>query len=137
MKFDVAPVGQPGVAPATSPDALPVMTFEVSPPIQLETAPAAKPDAAPAANPDALPVMKFEVALPVEPESAPAAKSDAAPAANPDALLNEKLMSETTDNDDSKRADSGILALQLHTGPPMVIRFRNLKYEVLDGEAAK
>jgi hypothetical protein len=51
--------------------------------------------------------------------------------------INGKLMSETTDNDDARRADSGILALQLHTGPPMVIRFRNLKYEVLDGEAAK
>jgi hypothetical protein len=51
--------------------------------------------------------------------------------------INGKLMSETTDNDDTKRADSGILALQLHTGPPMVIRFRNLKYEVLNGEAAK
>jgi hypothetical protein len=51
--------------------------------------------------------------------------------------INGKLMSETTDNDEARRADSGILALQLHTGPPMVIRFRNLKYEVLDGEAAK
>ena len=51
--------------------------------------------------------------------------------------INEELMSETTDNDDTKRADSGILALQLHTGPPMVIRFRNLKYEVLDSETAK
>ena len=35
--------------------------------------------------------------------------------------INGKLMSETTDNDDEKRADSGILALQLHTGPPMVV----------------
>jgi hypothetical protein len=51
--------------------------------------------------------------------------------------INGKLMSETTDNDEARRADSGILALQLHTGPPMVIRFRNLKYEKLDGEAAK
>ena len=46
-------------------------------------------------------------------------------------------MSETTDNDEAKRADSGILALQVHTGPPMIVRFRNLNYEVLDGEAAK
>ncbi len=51
--------------------------------------------------------------------------------------INGELMSETTDNDDARRADSGILALQLHTGPPMVVRFRNLKYEVLDGAAAK
>jgi hypothetical protein len=51
--------------------------------------------------------------------------------------INGELMSETTDNDEARRAESGILALQLHTGPPMVIKFRNLRYEVLDGEAAK
>jgi hypothetical protein len=51
--------------------------------------------------------------------------------------INGELMSETTDNEAGKRAESGVLALQVHTGPPMIVRFRNLRLEVLDGEAAK
>jgi hypothetical protein len=51
--------------------------------------------------------------------------------------INGELMSETTDNEDGKRAESGVLALQVHVGPPMIVKFRNLRLEVLDGEAAK
>ena len=51
--------------------------------------------------------------------------------------INGKLMSETTDNDAGKTCRSGILALQVHHGPPMVVRFRNFRLEALDGEAAK
>jgi hypothetical protein len=51
--------------------------------------------------------------------------------------INGELMSETTDNEHGKRADSGILALQVHVGPPMVVRFRNIRLEAWDGEAAQ
>jgi hypothetical protein len=51
--------------------------------------------------------------------------------------INGELMSETTDNENGKRAESGILALQVHVGPPMVIKFRNIRLEALDGEAAQ
>ena len=37
--------------------------------------------------------------------------------------INGKLMNETVDNNEEKRADSGILALQVHQGPPMTVRF--------------
>jgi hypothetical protein len=36
-----------------------------------------------------------------------------------------------TDNDASKRAMSGILALQLHAGPPMLVQFREIKLKKL------
>jgi hypothetical protein len=45
--------------------------------------------------------------------------------------INGKLMSETVDNENEKRATSGILALQVHTGPPMTVRFRNIELEEL------
>jgi hypothetical protein len=51
--------------------------------------------------------------------------------------INGELMSETTDNEDGKRAETGVLALQVHVGPPMIVKFRNLRLEVLDDEAAK
>ena len=46
--------------------------------------------------------------------------------------INGKLMSETVDRDRAKRAESGILALQVHAGPPMTVRFRNIRLERLD-----
>lgn len=41
--------------------------------------------------------------------------------------INGTLMSETIDNQPSKAATKGILALQIHTGPPMVVQFKNLR----------
>jgi hypothetical protein len=51
--------------------------------------------------------------------------------------INGKLMSETTDNDAEKSVASGILALQVHQGPPMTVRFRKFRLEILDAEASK
>ena len=41
--------------------------------------------------------------------------------------INGKLMSEVTDNDPKQRVMSGILALQLHAGPPMKVEFKNIR----------
>jgi type 1 glutamine amidotransferase len=41
--------------------------------------------------------------------------------------INGVTMSEVVDNQASKRKASGILALQLHAGPPMVVQFRNIR----------
>jgi hypothetical protein len=49
--------------------------------------------------------------------------------------INGQLMSETTDHEEGKQTGSGVLALQVHQGPPMVVKFRNLRLEVLDGAA--
>lgn len=45
--------------------------------------------------------------------------------------INGKLMSETVDAQREKRAEKGILALQVHVGPPMTIRFRKIDLETL------
>jgi Domain of Unknown Function (DUF1080) len=50
--------------------------------------------------------------------------------------INGKLMSETVDRDKTHRDDSGILALQVHAGPPMTVRFRNIRLEQLDSKSA-
>jgi hypothetical protein len=49
--------------------------------------------------------------------------------------INGKLMSECEDKQEGKRADSGILALQVHQGPPMTVRFRKIRLERLDGNS--
>ena len=41
--------------------------------------------------------------------------------------INDTLMSETIDNQPSKAATKGVLALQIHVGPPMTVQFKNLK----------
>jgi hypothetical protein len=46
--------------------------------------------------------------------------------------INGKLMSETTDNDAEKSVASGVLALQVHQGPPMTVQFRKFRLEKLD-----
>jgi hypothetical protein len=48
--------------------------------------------------------------------------------------INGKLMSETVDNEKEKGAASGILALQVHQGPPMTVQFRNIQLERLENE---
>lgn len=51
--------------------------------------------------------------------------------------INGVVMSETIDMTEGKQVESGVLALQVHQGPPMTVRFRNLRLEVLNGEAGK
>ncbi len=53
--------------------------------------------------------------------------------------INGVKTSELTDNDAEgvgKRMAKGLLALQLHAGPPMVVQFKNVKLKKLDGEKA-
>jgi hypothetical protein len=49
--------------------------------------------------------------------------------------INGKLMSETIDNEQGKRAESGILALQVHKGPPMTVWFRKIRLERLESNS--
>jgi hypothetical protein len=41
-------------------------------------------------------------------------------------FINDTLMSEVQDDQTEKRAEEGILALQLHTGPAMKVQFKNI-----------
>ena len=41
--------------------------------------------------------------------------------------INGVVTAECTDNDAQERRDSGIIALQLHAGPPMKVQFRNIR----------
>ena len=41
--------------------------------------------------------------------------------------INGNVTAEVIDNQEDKRAMSGILALQLHAGPPMVVQFKNIR----------
>ncbi|MCX6908689.1 MAG: GH32 C-terminal domain-containing protein [Verrucomicrobia bacterium] len=45
--------------------------------------------------------------------------------------VNGKLMAETTDNDPVHFAAQGILAMQLHTGPPTVAQFKDIRLKIL------
>jgi len=42
-------------------------------------------------------------------------------------LINGHLMSETIDAETEKRSAEGVLALQVHVGPPMKVQFRNIR----------
>jgi hypothetical protein len=46
-------------------------------------------------------------------------------------LINGKPTIEVTDDCEAKRAMSGVLALQLHAGPPMMVQFKNLRLKKL------
>lgn len=46
--------------------------------------------------------------------------------------INGVLTADCTDNDAEQRRKSGILALQLHAGPPMKVQFRNIRIKKLD-----
>jgi hypothetical protein len=48
--------------------------------------------------------------------------------------INDKLMSVVIDRD-PKSVKEGVLALQVHAGPPMVVRFRNFSLEKVDAKA--
>jgi hypothetical protein len=45
--------------------------------------------------------------------------------------INDTLMIDCTDNDEENRRDSGLIALQLHQGPPMKVQFKNIKIKQL------
>jgi hypothetical protein len=49
-------------------------------------------------------------------------------------MINDQLMSETADEQLDARETSGVLALQVHAGPPMAVQFRNLELNRLDTE---
>ncbi len=53
--------------------------------------------------------------------------------------INGKLMSETIDRDREHRANSGILALQVHAGlpEPMTVSFRKIRLEEIDAKTMK
>jgi type 1 glutamine amidotransferase len=42
-------------------------------------------------------------------------------------FINGQLMSETIDEQEGKRASEGVLALQLHAGPPMKVEFKDIR----------
>lgn len=45
--------------------------------------------------------------------------------------VNDKLIAEVTDNDDDSFEATGILAMQLHTGPPMKAQFKDIRLKRL------
>ncbi len=47
-------------------------------------------------------------------------------------ILNGHTTIELTDNDEKNRSMSGILALQLHVGPPMLVQFKDIQLKKLD-----
>ncbi len=46
-------------------------------------------------------------------------------------VINDQLMSEVIDHQEGKAAQEGILAFQIHQGPPMVIQFKNIRLKEL------
>lgn len=49
--------------------------------------------------------------------------------------INGKLMSVVVDRDAKNAVKEGVLALQVHAGPPMVVRYRNFSLEKVDAKA--
>ena len=48
--------------------------------------------------------------------------------------INGHVTSIVIDKDDDKMVEEGLLALQLHAGPPMTVQFRNIRLKRLDGQ---
>jgi hypothetical protein len=46
-------------------------------------------------------------------------------------FINGKLTADVVDTDDAKGSRSGVLALQLHQGPPMTVQFKNVQLKTL------
>lgn len=46
-------------------------------------------------------------------------------------FVNGKITADVTDLDAAKAAQSGMLALQLHAGPPMTVQFKNIRLKTL------
>lgn len=51
-------------------------------------------------------------------------------------MINQRVTVDVTDEDAAHAAKSGVLALQVHAGPPMVVQFKNLRIKQADGSAA-
>ncbi len=47
-------------------------------------------------------------------------------------IINGRVMSEVIDNQSSENERAGILALQIHTGPPMTVQFKNIRLKRFD-----
>ena len=47
-------------------------------------------------------------------------------------ILNGHVTVKVTDHEEAKRAMSGIIALQLHAGPPMLVQFKNIRIKKFD-----
>jgi hypothetical protein len=47
-------------------------------------------------------------------------------------VLNGHVSVKVTDHEEDKRAMSGIIAVQLHAGPPMLVQFRDIRIKKLD-----
>ena len=45
--------------------------------------------------------------------------------------VNGRIMAETIDKDPNQQDFSGILALQLHSGPPMTVQFKDIRLRKL------
>ena len=52
-------------------------------------------------------------------------------------FINGQQTVDVIDEQDAKAAKSGILALQIHVGPPMAVQFKNLRIKNLSGDSAK
>lgn len=50
-------------------------------------------------------------------------------------VINGRVMSQIIDDDAERAAKSGVLAFQVHTGPPMVVQFRNIQLKRMGGMA--
>jgi hypothetical protein len=46
--------------------------------------------------------------------------------------INDVLMSEVIDNDETKRKMEGLIGVQVHVGPPMVIKYRNIRLKRIE-----
>jgi hypothetical protein len=46
-------------------------------------------------------------------------------------FVNGKQTIDVVDEEEAKRAMSGVLALQLHAGPPMMAQFKNIRIKKL------
>ena len=46
-------------------------------------------------------------------------------------IINGRVTVDVTDDQESKAATSGILALQVHAGPPMLVQFKNIRLKTL------
>ena len=51
--------------------------------------------------------------------------------------INGQLMAELYDNQLGKAASDGVIALQMHPGPPMKVQFKNLRIRLIKKDAAK
>src|SRR2546426_859153 len=49
-------------------------------------------------------------------------------------VINGRVTADVTDDQESKAAKSGILALQLHAGDPMTVQFKNIRIRKLSGQ---